>query len=177
MFPLTVDAAKRAARALRESLSSADLATLTHAQALETLAHTLGYRDWNTYSAALRTPRPLTTVPVLRSYDSRIARRFYCDYLGFEVIFEHRFAPDLPLYFRITRGEVHLDLSEHHGDGTPGSVVWIATAGLDPWYRELRSKDHLTTLRPAIDRSAPGGPTLQLTDPFQNILRLCEPSD
>lgn len=121
------------------------------------------------------TIEPLRAVPILRIYDERIARQFYCDYLGFEVVFEHRFAPDLPLYMRVGRGEVQLDLSEHHGDGTPGSVVWIAVAGLRAWHSELRSRDDLASLRPGIDRSAPGGPTMSIDDPFHNVLRLCEP--
>ncbi|MFC4376315.1 glyoxalase superfamily protein [Nocardia halotolerans] len=174
MIPLTVDDAERAARALRESLSQAGRADLTHAESLETLAHTAGHRDWNTYSAALDQPRPALAVPVLRVFDSVLARQFYCEYLGCEVIFEHRFAPDLPLYMRVGRGEVELDLSEHHGDGTPGSVVWIGAVGLQAWHRELRSRDHKSSLRPGIDRSAPGGPTMELIDPFQNTLRICE---
>lgn len=175
MIPLSVDDAKHAARALRRSLAMAGLAAVTHSQALEVLAQTAGYRDWNTYSAALTAPRPLLAVPVLRVFDATVARQFYCDYLGFKVIFEHRFAADLPVYLRVGRGEIELDLSEHHGDGTPGGVVWIAAAGLKSFHRELRSRDHLSSLRPGIDRSAPGGPTMELIDPFHNILRICEP--
>lgn len=120
--------------------------------------------------------RPLLAVPILRSYNEAVARQFYCEYLGFEVIFEHRFAPDLPLYLRVGRGDIELDLSEHHGDGTPGSVVWIAVTGLAELHRELRSRDAVGNLRPGIDRSAPGGPTMSITDPFQNVLRFCEPA-
>ncbi|WP_066910091.1 glyoxalase superfamily protein [Millisia brevis] len=174
MIPLTVDDAEQAARALRASLSSAGLANPTHEQALETLPHTAGYRDWDTYSATLTTPRPLLAVPILRSYDESVARHFYCDYLGFEVQFEHRFAPDLPLYLRVARGDIEIDLSEHHGDGTPGSVVWIAVTGLTDLHRELRGRDAVGNLRPGIDRTAPGGPTMTITDPFQNVLRFCE---
>ena len=121
--------------------------------------------------------RPVLAVPILRIYDEAIARQFYCEYLGFEVVFEHRFAADLPLYLRVARGDIELDLSGHHGDGTPGSVVWIAVVGLDELHRELRGRDSISSLRPGIDHSAPGGPTLQISDPFQNVLRFCEPSD
>ena len=44
-------------------------------------------------------------------------------YLGFEVLFEHRFGPDMPLYLGIRRGGCELHMSEHHGDETPGSAV------------------------------------------------------
>lgn len=177
IFARTVDDAKSAARVLRASLAAAGLGAVTQAQALETLAHIAGHRDWNTYSAALTTARTLMAVPILRIYDSAIARQFYCDYLGFDVVFEHRFSAALPLYMRVGRGEIEIDLSEHHGDGTPGSVVWIAVAGLEDWHRELRAKDTFSSLRPGIDRSAPGGPTMELTDPFGNVLRFCEPTD
>jgi catechol 2,3-dioxygenase-like lactoylglutathione lyase family enzyme len=36
--------------------------------------------------------------PILRSFDERRARRFYVDFLGFEVEFEHRFEPGAPLH-------------------------------------------------------------------------------
>ena len=36
--------------------------------------------------------------PILRSFDEARARDFYVRYLGFEVLFEHRFEPGLPLY-------------------------------------------------------------------------------
>ncbi|MBY6312313.1 bleomycin resistance family protein [Rhodococcus kroppenstedtii] len=174
-MPITVDEAKSAARSLRKSLAESGAARLTHAQALEAVARTVGFRDWNSCSAALLGPRPLAAVPVLRVYDEAAARQFYCDYLGFAVDFEHRFAPDLPLYLRVARGGVQLDLSQHHGDGTPGTVVWLPTVDIAAFHRELRRRDHLTTMRPGIDRSAPGGPTVELLDPFDNALRFCEP--
>jgi catechol 2,3-dioxygenase-like lactoylglutathione lyase family enzyme len=44
-------------------------------------------------------------VPILRSYDEGKAREFYVDWLGFKVDWEHRFAPDTPLYMQVSRGE------------------------------------------------------------------------
>lgn len=105
-----------------------------------------------------------------------IARELYCGYLGFEVVFEHRFAPELPLYMRISRGAIQLDLSQHHGDGTPGSVVWIAIEGLAELHREVTDRSS-APIRPGIEHSAPGGPTMAVVDPFQNVLRFCEPGD
>jgi catechol 2,3-dioxygenase-like lactoylglutathione lyase family enzyme len=174
---MTIDELKSAARTLRKFLAESGAAQLTHAQSLEAVAHTAGFRDWNSCSAALLAPRPLAAVPILRVYDEVATRNFYCDYLGFEVDFEHRFTVDLPLYMRVTRGGVHLDLSQHHGDGTPGAAVWLPTVDIAAFHRELRRRDHLVTLRPGIDRSAPGGPTVELLDPFQNALRFCELDD
>lgn len=115
-------------------------------------------------------------VPVLRIQDEALARELYVDHLGFDVDWEHRFEPGMPLYMRIRRGETVLDLSEHHGDGTPGSVVWIPIASADALHAELTRRPH-RRLRSGIDRDAPGGPTIAVTDPFGNVLRFCEPTD
>lgn len=112
---------------------------------------------------------------MLRVQDEARAREFYVDYLGFEVEWEHRFEPGMPLYLRMRRGQAVLDLSEHHGDGTPGTVVWVPVAGADALHAELSRRPH-ARLRPGIDRDAPGGPTIELVDPFGNVLRLCEPT-
>ncbi|WP_040385114.1 glyoxalase superfamily protein [Demetria terragena] len=112
-------------------------------------------------------------VPVLRMFDETQAREFYVTYLGFEVEWEHRFEPGFPLYLRIRRDETVLDLSEHYGDGTPGSVLWIPIRGVDAFLADLSHRPH-PRLRPGIDREAPGGPTVELTDPSGNVLRFCE---
>lgn len=113
-------------------------------------------------------------VPVLRILDETEARRFYVEHLGFAVVFEHRFEPGLPLYLRVRRGACELDLSEHHGDGTFGSVVWIPVADVRALHAELATRPH-PRLRPGIDADAPGGPTMDVTDPFGNVLRFCQP--
>lgn len=114
-------------------------------------------------------------VPVLRMYDEPQTRAFYVDYLGFGVEWAHRFEPGLPLYLRVRRGETVLDLSEHHGDGTPGSVVWIPVVSAEAFHADISSRPH-PRLRPGIDREAPGGPTIEIIDPSGNALRFCEPT-
>jgi catechol 2,3-dioxygenase-like lactoylglutathione lyase family enzyme len=194
---LTLADAKTAARALRRTLAATDV-SITHSRALEIVAAQLGFADWNTAFARLPAgpsagpeaappagpsaapPGPGPTdfgcaVPVLRVQDEARAREFYVDYLGFGVEWQHRFEPGLPLYLRIRRGQAVLDLSEHHGDGTPGTVVWVPVASADGLHAELSRRPH-ARLRPGIDRDAPGGPTIELVDPFGNVLRLCEPT-
>ena len=63
--------------------------------------------------------------PILRSFDERRAKRFYVDFLGFEILFEHRFEPGTPLYMGLRKGDCWLHLSEHYCDGTPGSALRI----------------------------------------------------
>lgn len=112
-------------------------------------------------------------VPVLPIQDEAPAKEFYCDFLGFGVEWEHRFEPELPLYLRLRRGRTVLDLSEHHGDGTPGTVAWIPIGNAEAFLAELAARPH-RRLRPGIDHAAPGGPTVSVLDPFGNTLRFCE---
>ena len=64
-----------------------------------------------------------SATPVLRIFDVGKAREFYLDYLGFDILFEHRFGDGFPIYIGIKLDGVQLHLSEHHGDATPGSAV------------------------------------------------------
>ncbi|MBB4664322.1 catechol 2,3-dioxygenase-like lactoylglutathione lyase family enzyme [Conexibacter arvalis] len=177
LMNLTLDDAKAAARTLRRRLAEAGT-SISHGLALETVAQQIGFKDWNTASARL-SAEPAGTgaaVPVLRIQDEAVARTFYVDYLGFAVEWEHRFEPGMPLYVCVRRDETVLHLSEHHGDGTPGTVVWIPLRGVEAFHAELSGRPH-PRLRPGIDRDAPGGPTVEVIDPFGNVLRFCEPTD
>jgi catechol 2,3-dioxygenase-like lactoylglutathione lyase family enzyme len=59
-------------------------------------------------------------IPILRIFDVAKADEFYLDYLGFRVDWDHRYDDNAPLYRQISRGDLVLHLSEHHGDGSPG---------------------------------------------------------
>lgn len=114
-------------------------------------------------------------IPILRIFDEAEARSFYLDYLGFAVEWEHRFEPDLPLYLRISRSGCTLDLSQHYGDGTPGTALWIPVQDVISFNTELLAKKSPRS-RPGIDHQAPGGPTMTVVDPFSNDLRFCQVS-
>jgi len=64
-------------------------------------------------------------VPVFRIFDLEKAREFYIDFLGFKENWLHRFKENGPVYMEIERNEFRIHLSEHHGDGTPGSSVYV----------------------------------------------------
>ena len=72
-------------------------------------------------------------VPILRSFDEGAARAFYLDWLGATVLFEHRFAPDMPLYMGLSLYGIELHLSEHHGDCAPGARIRIRVPDIDAW--------------------------------------------
>ena len=108
------------------------------------------------------------TIPILRIFDEAKAREFYVDFLGFAVDWEHRFAPDLPLYMQVSRDGCVLHLSEHHGDATPGAALRIDTAELEAFHQEITAKAYKYA-RPQIE-AMPWGRDLSVRDPFGNRL-------
>lgn len=110
-------------------------------------------------------PTLSAAIPILRIYDRDKALEFYCDFLGCTLDWEHRFADDLPLYMQVSRGGMVLHLSEHYGDGTPGSAVWIRTGNPRSLFAELLAKQ-TRFARPGVDKDE-----ATLTDPFGNMLR------
>ena len=113
------------------------------------------------------------TVPVLRMFDVGKAREFYLGWLGFSVLFEHRYAPDLPLYLGLARGGLELHLSEHHGDGSPGANIRVETSGLDALHAELIAKRYRYG-RPGIEETPWGARELTVHDPFGNRITFTE---
>jgi catechol 2,3-dioxygenase-like lactoylglutathione lyase family enzyme len=77
------------------------------------------------------------TIPILRMFDVEKAKEFYAGYLGFHVDWEHRFAGVAPVYMQVSRAGLTLHLSEHYGDGTPGSAVYVQMEGVEEFHREL----------------------------------------
>lgn len=113
-------------------------------------------------------------IPVLRVFDPAKAREFYCDFLGFTWDWEHRFEPDLPVFAQVSRAGLLLFLSEHHGDGTPGSLVMLRMRGLDALHAELSARRYRHA-RPGIEERPWGWRDLSVTDPFGNRLVFTEP--
>lgn len=169
--------AKAMAAALKDGLK--DKTQLTHSESLELVARQFGYADWNVLAAKVAAAVPadgvsfVQTCPILRIFDEAKARDFYVNYLGFQIDFEHRFEPSFPLYMGVSRAGLHLHLSEHHGDATPGSTVFVRMRNLRGYHKELHTRPG-HGMNPGIDEDAPGGPTMQLWDPFGNRLRFAE---
>ncbi len=113
------------------------------------------------------------TVPMLRILDERKAREFYLGFLGFAVDWEARFEPAAPLYMQVSRGEVVLHLSEHHGDGTPGTHVRVEMTGVEELQRELIARDYGYG-RPGVEEMPWGERVVRTYDPFGNQIHFCE---
>lgn len=100
-------------------------------------------------------------VPIFRVTDAREALPWY-QRLGFEPTGEHQFGPDFPLYVFLQRGEVRLHLSEHTGDAPLRSVAYLFVDEID----------HIAAEFGVAVESQPWGREIELTDPFENRLRI-----
>jgi catechol 2,3-dioxygenase-like lactoylglutathione lyase family enzyme len=113
--------------------------------------------------------------PVLRNFDTRKAKEFYLDFLGFSLDWEHRFGDNFPLYFQVSRAGLVLHLSEHHGDASPGGTVFVTMGGIAAYQQELAAKDY-TYMKPGLE-PLDWGQQMTVTDPFSNRIRFCEPNE
>lgn len=180
--------AKTMAKSLRASLDARDV-SLSHAETLEIVARQFGYDEWNVLAAKIAADgddanaaeagagddgaiRFDQRIPIMRIFDIAKAREFYLDFLGFSTDWEHRFHESAPLYTQISRAGLVLHLSEHHGDASPGSTVFVWMHGIEAFHAELMGKRYRYS-RPGIE-DAPWGRELQVPDPFGNRIRFCE---
>jgi len=83
-----------------------------------------------------------SVIPILRIFNIAKADEFYLEFLGFKVDWDHRFDPSAPLYRQISRGNLILHLSEHHGDGSPGVHIRVMMDGVEAFQREISAKDY-----------------------------------
>lgn len=173
--------AKTMAKTLRAELSRLGSAEITHSQSLEIVARQFGFDDWNILAAKLNAAERSSgdgigleaPAPILRIFSEAKAKEFYLDYLGFDLAWEHRFEPGMPLYMQVERDRTVLHLSEHHGDGSPGAAVFFAVTGLDAFHRELQAKNY-PYLKPGIEAVPWDARSMTVTDPFGNTLRFNE---
>lgn len=115
----------------------------------------------------------LQTIPILRIFDYTKAIEFYVDWLGFSVAWEHHFEENTPVYLEVTKGTLTLHLSEHHGDGTPGSHVFIWCEGIKEYHEELIYKKFKYN-RPGLDKTFYGALSFIVNDPFNNKISFNE---
>ncbi|WP_419870556.1 glyoxalase superfamily protein [Chryseobacterium sp. CT-SW4] len=115
-------------------------------------------------------------IPVLRIFDYQKALEFYRDWLGFEVIWEHHFAENTPVYMEIKKENIIFHLSEHHGDGTPGSRIFIWGEGIVGYYKKLTEKPYKYN-NPALEKAFYDAVCFQVYDPFGNVIIFNEKYD
>jgi catechol 2,3-dioxygenase-like lactoylglutathione lyase family enzyme len=171
------DTHKQMAKRLRTDLAERGVA-VSHAEALEIVAHQHGVRDWNTLAA-----RPASdpvqggdgpAVPILRIFDRDKAIEFYVDYLGFTLDWEHGgHADHSPLYAQVSRGPAVLHLSEHHGDASPGGAALVPVADVTAVHATLQRHDYAYA-NPGVREEA-WGRVMVVVDPFHNRIVFHQP--
>ena len=112
-------------------------------------------------------------IAILRIFDVEKAKDFYCGFLGFDVQWEHHFDDESPAYIEVSRNGMTLHLSEHHGDCTPGSTVFVWMTGIEEFYKEVTSKAYKYN-RPDLETTFYNARCVEVTDPFGNRIRFNE---
>jgi uncharacterized glyoxalase superfamily protein PhnB len=180
--------AKAMAKSLRETLGQRKV-DISHSESLEIVAAQFALKDWNTLAAKIDAtgsqagqeqpapggPQFKDAIPILRIFSVEKAKEFYVDFLGFTIDWEHRFHDNAPLYAQVSRAGLKLHLSEHHGDASPGSTVFIWMRGIADYHRELIGKNY-RYYRPGLEDAPWDARVMEVGDPFGNKLRFSEPN-
>ncbi|MBZ9897107.1 MULTISPECIES: glyoxalase superfamily protein [unclassified Mesorhizobium] len=118
-------------------------------------------------------PKLGTVTPILRIFDIAKAHEFYVGFLGFQVLWEHRFDDNAPLYMAVGRDGCILHLSEHHGDGAPGIAMRIKVEDIAALHRELIGRAYRFA-RPGLEKTPWKTREVSVADPFGNRLHFYE---
>ncbi|WP_160137627.1 glyoxalase superfamily protein [Chryseobacterium sp. c4a] len=106
-------------------------------------------------------------IPILRIFDYQKTLEFYIDWLGFEIAWEHRFEDDMPVYIEVKKDNIILHLSEHYGDASPGSSIFIWGEGVAEYHKELIDKKYKYN-RPGLEKTFYDAVAFTVHDPFGN---------
>ena len=75
-------------------------------------------------------------VPILKTADARRAAEWYTK-LGFSIDFEQQYSDEFPAYLGLSRGDLELHLSEHAGDATPDTLLYLYVDDVDALAAQL----------------------------------------
>lgn len=108
-------------------------------------------------------------IPVFRVFDYAKTIEFYVNWLGCTIEWEHK-PEGTPFYMRMSLRGVSFDLSEHHGECSPGGRFSLVDfQDLEKYHQELSGKKY-TYMRPGLEKVEWDPATLEMTviDPFYN---------
>lgn len=116
-------------------------------------------------------------IPHLRILDYDRAVAFYVDVLDFEIEFEWRNEPGLPVYMGVRRGTLRVHLSEYDASGPPGQGrgMTLSVADADSWYRRLEQKG--VVFERELQRQPWGARDFVVHDPFGNTIVITSDED
>lgn len=109
--------------------------------------------------------------PIFRIFNYDKAIEFYIDWLGFKIDWED-ISKDSPIYMQVSFGDIVLHLSEHYGDSSPGSRIYIeGFVGLKDYHAKLLEKKY-KFMRPGLETTQWDSKILcmEVIDPFGNRL-------
>jgi uncharacterized glyoxalase superfamily protein PhnB len=106
-------------------------------------------------------------IPILRIFDYQKAIEFYVDWLEFKINWEHTFDENTPMYLEIEKDGLIIHLSEHHGDGTPGTNVFVWCSGVEEFHKEIINKKYKYN-KPGLEKTFYGSLAVTVIDPFHN---------
>ncbi|CAH0272782.1 glyoxalase superfamily protein [Chryseobacterium sp. WG14] len=115
-------------------------------------------------------------IPILRIFDYQKTLEFYIGWMGFEIVWEHHFEENTPVYMEVKKDNIILHLSEHHGDGTPGTNVFIWGEGVPEYHKELLGKNYKYN-RPGLEKTFYNAISFTVNDPFGNKIIFNEEFD
>ena len=104
---------------------------------------------------------------IFRSFDEKMTKEFYIDFLGFTLDWEHRFEPGTPLYMQVSLGDCLLHISEHFGDSAPGGHIRIMTNDVASYCSDLNQKKYRNA-RPGFQDQSWGTRDMTINDPSGN---------
>ena len=111
----------------------------------------------------------IRSVPILPVREARASIDYYRQKLGFDLDWEHEFGEGLPLFVSVSRGDVTLFLSEHPGEGAPGTLVYLYVDDVDALYREVEKNGAQVEAPPKL--TAWGTKEMRVRDPDGHTLR------
>jgi catechol 2,3-dioxygenase-like lactoylglutathione lyase family enzyme len=117
---------------------------------------------------------PGSAIPVLRFFDLRRTLDFYTGWLGMALDWQDGDGEG-PTSLQVSCGRLVLQLSSHHDDGTPGSVVLVPTRGVAGLHASLAPYPFM---RPGLEAGPLGRDEVTVIDPASNRIRFWEaPAD
>ncbi len=114
-----------------------------------------------------------SVIPVLRIFDVQKAKEFYIDWLEFNLEWEHVFEENFPVYMEVSKDNIKIHLTEHHGDCTPGSKIFINCNNIQEYCEKLKAKNY-KFYKPGVEKTFYNSLCMDVTDPFGNRLSFNE---
>lgn len=106
-------------------------------------------------------------IPIFRSFNETACKKFYIDFLGFTLDWEHRFEKGTPLYMQLSYKTCLLHVSEHYGDSSPGSHIRIHVPDVADYAKQLNDKKYRFS-RPGCQEMPWGTIDMTINDPSGN---------